>query len=918
MFGFFKPKWQHRNPKIRIEAVNNNLEKDLILKIAQTDKDVDVRMAAFMQIDELNLLYAIVLQEPCDHGRKAALEQIIAVFTQDTSPKTSIHNFMETTVRRGFPFADLLMVCRDPKIKQLLFPLINLQKDLPKLVEENYPFTVDELLLVDNIDVLTSLVKRANITDKKVLMHLKNAIQKQESIEQKILLKASLLEKYQALAVSEPLMALNVFSEVENDWNAYELGEENQEYRNAYLARYHAYNAERQTDLASLKSIEDSIDQNNISDYSVAIGTLQTLVESTSFSVKEKNHIRSMIQILEAKRIQEHQQQQVDKNADELLKKANAVIQQIITISPIDLEKLKSAITQLPKNYPQRSEALNALTQEKLVVKENNHESVKITSEPINVKAFDQVAFQNSLQKLEALIEEGQLQRAEQLNKELFNLLKTAEKTKEANRNQRLLKQVAQPLLDQLDNARWGMYQNLELLCDKAEQLAGQGSIELISVTLKQLREDWNESKKGLGRVPQRLYQRFENACKQAHQRLVDERTQDNTARAQYLEEANELLTNLSQFVQQIDWQQPDWNNLIDVRQRFLNEWNRYLNQYSTDGVLSYGAPLFLMKDKQKLERLMRQILKPLDVAVQNERTKEKKRREDEIEQLQLLLNERNIREAVDKAKLFNRTFNPTIRSKRQDENVLWKQLRLVNDQIFALREEYVSAEENEKNANAQKKRELLVALQSLQANTELAANEVYEALSNLEDAWLAVGVVPKNVYGKLDKEFKNIQQAIKHSLENAELQKEQAQREELLATAQTIAQLESLIVSGESINIESSLYDQADAQLRKRLKCLEQILAGQKSALDYLTQQLSLAEILAHELVLTREILLDQPSPEEDKNQRLAMQVSILEQAMTANRNDKDKQSQLKRLDERWLENVVGNVNEALYQRFR
>ncbi|WP_143691264.1 DUF349 domain-containing protein, partial [Wohlfahrtiimonas larvae] len=456
-----------------------------------------------------------------------------------------------------------------------------------------------------------------------------------------------------------------------------------------------------------------------------------------------------------------------------------------------------------------------------------------------------------------------------------------------------------------LDTARWGIYRNLELLCDQAESLANSVSIDLISITLKQLRKDWNISKKGIARVPQKLYQRFESACKIAHQRLVNERDHNNQARAVYLKEAEELLGALSELITQIDWANPDWNHLIEMRQKFLQEWNRYLNQYSTDGVLSYGAPLFLAKDKQKLERSMRQILKPLDVAMQNERKKEKQRREDEITLLQQLLDDGNIRDAVEKAKQFNRTFNPTVRSKRHDENVLWKKLRVVNDQIFALREEFVSAEESEKIANGAQKRmildELKALYESITSDHDIA--HIESSLQMIENRWMDIGVVAKHEFIKLEGAFKTLLNKIQKQLQNIDLQKEILLREDLLCTSLKIGQLEAEVIKGQEIVIEEQLVESADANLRKRLKCLEQIIAGQESARAFLSEKSLHAEQVAFELVLHREILLDKTSPIDERDARLAMQVKILEDAMNNQRSEKDKKHQLKLLDDKWLE---------------
>ena len=871
MFGFFKPKWQHRNSNIRIEAINNlELDKETILKIAQTDKDVDVRIAALQKILELNILYAILLQEPCEKGKKAVLKQISAVLLQQVSLEAAVQNFMKTTVRRDFPLADLLMACDNRSLKQLLFPMINLQKDLPKLADANYAFSVEELVLINDLEVLSHLVKKANITDKKVLAHLKNAIQQQENAERKVALKAELLKQYAELVEAEPLAPLNIFSALEKEWNENQLGDEQLSFKETYLARHNAQNELRQEKVAALTALEQQIHNEDSLNPQQVLTQLKDLSADSLFSLKEKSNIQFLIQKVEA------------------------------NIS--DAKKKVQSTQVLPKEEVQTVQI-----------------AIQKKAEPVKAN-FDREQFKKNLENLDQLINAGSLQEAEQLSQNLTNDLKALGNSKDATHFTRLLKQATQPLHDQLDTARWGIYQSLESLCDQAEDLANNGSIDFISVTLKQLREDWNQSKKGITRVPQKLYQRFESACKTAHQRLVNERDHDNQARAVYLKEAEELLNALSQLIEQIDWQNPNWANLIEMRQKFLQEWNRYLNQYSTDGALSYGAPLFLAKDKQKLERSMRQILKPLDAAMENERKKEKKRREDEIALLQTFLAEEKIREAVEKAKQFNRSFNPTVRSKRHDENLLWKELRVVNDQIFALREEYVSAEESEKSANAEQKHVVLNELKevcsSINGNSHI--HTVEESLNDIDNRWMDIGVVAKRDFVKLENEFKSLMNKAHKQLQQMDQQKEIDQRIALFTTSAQIGALEAKVANDESIVIDEQLYESADAALRKRLKCLEQIIAGQANAKTFLMEKLECSEQLAFELVLHREILLDKASPEADRDARLALQVRVLEAAMTNQRTDKDKKHQLKLLDEKWLESVVGIVPDSLSQRFR
>lgn len=871
MFGFFKPKWQHRHSNIRIEAIKNSeLDHAIILKIAQTDKDVDVRIAALQKISELNILYAILLQEPCEAGKIAILKRISTVFLQEASLENAVQNFMKNTVRRDFPVADLLMASNDRALKQLLFSMINLQKDLPRLLEANYTFSVEELVLIDDLETLNHLIKKSNITDKKVLAHLKSAMQKQEAIEHKITLKAELLKQYKALVDAEVLAPLNIFSALEKEWHDHQLGEEQQAFKDAYLARYNAQNELRQEKVAALTALEQQVQSEDLSNAQQMLVQLKDLWGDSLFSLKEKSNIQVLIQKIEA-------------NVSDAKKKA----QDERMLQERQLQASKAAVQA-------KTAAVTAV--------------------------FDRELFAKELERLEKLINLGRLQEAEQLSRDLTNDLKALDHAKDATHFSRLLKQATQPLNNQLDTARWGIYQGLESLCDQAEDLANQGSIDLISVTLKQLREDWNQSKKGIARVPQKLYQRFESACQAAHQRLINERDHDNQARAVYLKEAEELLKALSQLIEQIDWKNPNWADLIEMRQKFLQEWNRYLNQYSTDGALSYGAPLFLARDKQKLERAMRQILKPLDTAMQNERQKEKKRREDEIALLQTLLDEEKIREAVEKAKHFNQSFKPTVRSKRHDENLLWKQLRVVNDQIFALREEYVSAEESEKSANAVQKRNVLNELKELCStiNANSSVHAIEEALNDVDQRWMEIGVVAKRDFIKLENDFKALMSKAHKQLQQMDQQKEIDQRIALLETSSRIGELEAKVANDEAVVMDEQLYESADSALRKRLKCLEQIIAGQANAKAFLMEKLEHSEQLAFELVLHREILLDKASPIEDREARLAMQVRVLEAAMTNQRSEKDKKHQLKLLDEKWLENVAGIIPDSLSQRFR
>lgn len=869
MFGFFKPKWQHRNPKIRIETIQEgNLDKELILKIAQTDKEPMVRIVAIRNINELNILYALFLQEPCIEGKDAVLQQISKIISHSDNPKAALHNFLNTTVRRDFPIADLLMASENSEFKALLFPAINAQKDLPRLLEAKYAFSFNELELIRDVEVLSALVKDANITDKKILAHLKELIKAQEESARKLALKADLLAKYELLASANPLPALNVFSDLEKEWDANDLGPENLVYKNQYLEKYQAHNRERQIQLTALQSIKDQLEEDY--DAQAIVTSLRDLVDHNVFSIKEKQEIQMLIQQIENKQ-----------NESKKIIKENGSKKNVVADSEVKAE---------PKKQNDRV-------------------------------MFDRAKFEELSKKLQELLDEGSLQSAKKVNDEMLELVKQAENIKDKNHYSRILKQLSQPLYDQLDVARWGAHQALEKLCHDAEQLLKNASTDLLGDQLKQLRKNWEASKKSIVKAPYALHKRFEEACQKVHEKVTSERNSKSEARSGYMIEAQNLLDTLAQFIQQIDWGNPNWVQLVDTRSAFLQEWNKYLNQYSTDGVLSYGEPLFLNRDKHKLEKAMRQIMKPLDNAIQAERLKEKKRREDEIQELQKLLIENNLQEAIEKAKHFSKTFAPTVRLKHQEENQLWKQLRLVNDEIFSKREELYSTEEHERAENLKQKQTLLNELKdsykALEADSE-HKNETVALLRKIEEQWLDVGMISKNDYIRFENELAAVRKKITEKLSEIEQEKDNLQRIHLLSLSQKIGEIEDQALTGVDFEIEVSYYEQADAILRKRLKCLEQVKAGQESAKQFLTQKMDKSVEEARNIIILREIMLNVASPKEDQVFRLQKQAELLEHAMTNSFDDKDKYRQLKELDEQWLENVVGIIPEELYQRFR
>lgn len=64
-FNFFKPKWQHSNPTIRLKALENLGDSDcqILAQIAATDPEIHVRQAALSKIDDWRVLAPLANQD---------------------------------------------------------------------------------------------------------------------------------------------------------------------------------------------------------------------------------------------------------------------------------------------------------------------------------------------------------------------------------------------------------------------------------------------------------------------------------------------------------------------------------------------------------------------------------------------------------------------------------------------------------------------------------------------------------------------------------------------------------------------------------------------------------------------------------------------------------------------------------------
>lgn len=95
IFDAFKPKWQNSNPAKRLEAVEELGAdfKDTIERIATTDSDAKVRLAAVKKIDNIQLLLNISKQDADTEVKNVAkiryFEELVKKFKSGAEPSAN-------------------------------------------------------------------------------------------------------------------------------------------------------------------------------------------------------------------------------------------------------------------------------------------------------------------------------------------------------------------------------------------------------------------------------------------------------------------------------------------------------------------------------------------------------------------------------------------------------------------------------------------------------------------------------------------------------------------------------------------------------------------------------------------------------------------------------------------------------------
>lgn len=369
--------------------------------------------------------------------------------------------------------------------------------------------------------------------------------------------------------------------------------------------------------------------------------------------------------------------------------------------------------------------------------------------------------------------------------------------------------------------------------------------------TIREMQDEWKLLSRGLQDRQQDLWETFHDLAQKAYEPCREYFSEQKHLRDVNLERRREIIDQLSRYAESINWEQPDIKEVDRVLQVARNDWRHYS---PVDRVANKTVQAEFDKIHQSIFQKMRQ-----EQAVFREN------KEAIIAKARALLDNEDIKSATDQAKALQREWKSAGMVARKDEQQLWKAFREVCDELFARRDEQISAFKADLETNRQQAEEVLTAMAELIDDADvLAQSSVFE---NLKSRFENIGTLPKAQYSTLTGKFRETCQAFEARCREAK-------------AAQADQHWEALIDWVRQARFEGASAEQLADEWQK-LTVPEPARSLVDAIPAWLEPSSEMNQTAMHEKTIDLEIMTGVESPQEDADIRMNLQVQHLSQGI-------------------------------------
>lgn len=870
---FNKPKWQNPNQQVRLTAVQNSTDPDLMSAlplIAESDQSPEVRNAALARIEDTDQLLQIAQQNNPETGKIAyrKLAQIIAQSEVDDEQLKQI-------IRQIKGKQSLKIIATDAKVA-------NFRKAAVEQIEQQ-GFLGDLLLKEKDKTVQNAIIEK--LTQQSTLQRIAKQLSKKnkqlyKKISQKIDRDQSPNYQQQALEICQQLEAVvhqqktADLQKIEHQWQQLVTHIDQklqQRYTGALSAAkmtldpQHRQNfLQQQRQIRAKKQLQElqKLCQNG---HKHKLQQLQqqleqhTTIELELLDQQEKQQHQHSIQQLQQIISDQHQRQQLPEAVTEIIQKLQKTLSREV-VQPHLLKQFRTNWQQATNQAPDSKE-LKKQTAKFEQSMQKLAEKVEKTAKQRDVAAQQVI---DLIEPTTRQIKDGHLAQAKISTNKIAALKQTA------GHNHPLLrrhKYQIDNLWVQLKELRqWQKWSNDKIRQDIIQELSDLiGTATHPDAVLKKLKdcnERWyaleNMEKLEGDRYPtrnQKQWQEFRTVSKalfepaQPYFAKRSEHQQDRLTETELLIEQ----------MQQIDLEQSSEKELAEITSKAIKKLK--------------GLDQLPPKSRGKVAKKLRAGIDRVDSKLKDFYQQAEQQKQKIIDQAHRLTEEEDIEKAVEQAKQLQQQWREAGVVKQHTERKLWKKFRQANDLIFAKRDQLNEQKNAEQQAQKQQRKQLIDDFlnQLKQADEDGAIKALKQ---QLEQQWQ-----------QLPQDHKNNNQTLQQALKQAD------QKRQKILMKSTFEELDKLQQIDRQCSLENLDQEQQQAMLQSCPQAWQQQLAQR-------FEQTADEQILNQHLIKS-EFLSGLDTPKDQLQQRMELQVEILSQRMAGEKNNGESQQAIQLLGE-------------------
>ena len=734
--SFLKPRWQHRDPAVRLRALATlqpgNAEHDkALVTLARGDASEQVRAAACHYLGDISLLGQIEQQDRDATVRDAAAVQIQKLLAGTSPLSPSLENRLRLVNLTGNQKALAYVaehsadsVCREAAIARLDDAALLAYLALHAADE---PSRVAAAARIDDVVVLKKLVREAR--DKRAQRiardRLKTLQQQQDTDQQAAERRAHLLQELDAHAARslDNLYAARL-QQMRSAWDevADSASDAEQQRANDAMQRCQARIDERDQHLAQQQE-----QQQARREQAAALDTLQQLVDE--FRAEQWQELSSVRALVNTQKNRWQAACEIVDADAALAKRADAMFalwqQALELVEPWqhcdDGEQRQALRQRWPGALPLPPVEAEAVTDASI---DEPHDDVAEADQDAAL------ALRKSLQKvlgtLQKELRQRNLKHANRLWRKAEGLLAEEQAPDWQSRLDKL-----RPQLDELrDWHAFAAEPKKVQLCERMEALQNDGmDAEEKAGLIHALHDEWRELMSADQESDQALWERFRSASDIAYAPCREHFREVDAQRSANMEKRKTMLAQLQQFVAQQDWGNADWPKVLDIRRTAPQEWASYQPVHFTEN--------------RDLSRQFSAVLKQLDEALKQAGDRHAAVYQKLLEAANALLEESASRDSIDRWKALQEKWKHAGWLPPNRYRGLHKKFRALGDKLFAR----LDAERNAHKARVQEETAALrAALDTLRAALEVDNETLdFAALQQQANEVMALPCPPKD-----------------------------------------------------------------------------------------------------------------------------------------------------------------------------